>query len=317
MIFTGYSTILLGFMVADLFTDEFKQSENTDDHFDRFIPETSLVLHVAIFALSAWRIAQNNMANANDLALAVFVSIQAGAMAVHSTLVISHELMHRGNGRAFLLAQFLAAFSFRTSSVIDHVYGHHLLVGFRDDNVTARLNEGFWRYLIRAIPNTNKFSLRFEADRLRRKSVSALSIKNRQIHGWLCYLPIISVALLIGGVPGLVFLIASSLWAMVLVESGNYIAHYGLVREPGEDIAEAHSWNNYNTLSSSILLNLSRHSDHHLHASRDYWSLNPAESGPKYSMGFLAMTVIALLPPLFFKLVHAQMDAQNISRISA
>ncbi|MFZ1815962.1 MAG: fatty acid desaturase [Rhizobiaceae bacterium] len=311
-IFLGYSTILVGFVVADLFTDEFRHSDDAPHSFERFVPEVSLVLHVIVFALSTWRVAGIDLANPGELALAAFLAIQAGAMAAHNTVANSHDLMHRNNPRSFFLAQFLAAFSLRTAGVIDHVFGHHRLVGFYEDNSTARLNEGFWRFFFRAIPNSIRFSFRFEADRLSRKSVSALSIRNRQIQGLLCYLPIILAASLVGGLAGLAFFAIAGLWGMILVESGNYISHYGLVRGRGEDIAEAHSWNNYNTLSTSLLLNLSRHSDHHLHPSRSYWSLEAANAGPKYARGFLAMTAIALFPPLFFQLVHAEMVAQNI-----
>lgn len=313
-IFAGYSTLLAVILVADLFTDEFRQADGAEHPLARHVPEVSLILHVMVFSLSAWRVAQTNPARPDDLAMAAFISIQAGAMAAHNTVANSHEMMHRNNVLSLFLAQFLAAFSMRASGVIDHVYGHHRLVGFPEDNSTARLNEGFWRYIFRSIPGSIRFSFIFEADRLDRKSISALSIRNRQIQGLLCYLPIIWIALLLGGINGLAFFAITGLCGMILVEAGNYISHYGLVRKRGENIAEFHSWNNYNTLSTSLLLNLPRHSDHHLHPSRSYWSLEATDAGPKYGRGFLAMTAIALIPPLYFRLVHSEMDAQNISR---
>ena len=313
-IFAGYSTILVVILFADLFTDEFRQADGAEHPLARHVPEVSLILHVIIFSLSAWRVAQTDFASMDDVALAAFISIQAGAMAAHNTVANSHDLMHRSNSRSFLLAQFLASFSMRTAGVIDHVYGHHRLVGFPEDNSTARLNEGFWRYILRTIPGSIRFSFIFEANRLGRKAVSALSIRNRQIQGLICYLPLIVTAILLGGFVGLAFLAATGLWGMILVEAGNYISHYGLARKRGEDIADVHSWNNYNTLSTSLLLNLPRHSDHHLHPSRSYWSLEATNVGPKYARGFLAMTAIALVPPLYFGLVHAEMDAQNIPR---
>ena len=55
---------------------------------------------------------------------------------------------------------------------------------------------------------------------------------------------------------------------IILLETINYIEHYGLVRKKDsrgiyEPITEMHSWN---SCSSVLLFRIQRHSDHHMHA---------------------------------------------------
>ena len=94
------------------------------------------------------------------------------------------------------------------------------------------------------------------------------------------------------------------------IESVNYVSHYGLVRVPGTAIAVRHSWNSSRLISTSLMINFSRHSDHHMSATTPYWKLKMPVEGeaPLLPYGAITMGVIALVPPLYFKLVKPQLD---------
>ena len=53
-----------------------------------------------------------------------------------------------------------------------------------------------------------------------------------------------------------------------------------------------------------FLLNLARHSDHHANASRRYQELRTFEEAPQLPGGYGAMVVLALVPPLWFRVIH-------------
>ena len=66
--------------------------------------------------------------------------------------------------------------------------------------------------------------------------------------------------------------------AFSLLEVVNYLEHYGLLRQKGEDgryerCRPEHSWNSDNIASNVFLYHLQRHSDHHAHPTRRYQAL--------------------------------------------
>jgi alkane 1-monooxygenase len=307
-IFLGYQTILAVALAVDALTGKNLEQPQLDERVHSNIPELSVALHCVIFWQTMVLISDLEMTGLAGVAACGFLVLQLSAFGSHNTVVNSHELMHKNNPISFLLAMFIAAFSFRASGVIDHVYGHHRKIGLYEDNATARRHESFWLYLKRAWPGTNRFSFEFEAERLARKNGSGVLVNNRLLQGYGLTGMIVIAAYLIAGWTGVAAHLVAALLGMVVVEAGNYIAHYGLVRKPGEKIAEHHSWNNYNTLSTSLLLNLPRHSDHHLHSSRNYWELKPTTKAPCYPFGFMTMTLFALMPPLFFHVAERELQ---------
>jgi len=52
-----------------------------------------------------------------------------------------------------------------------------------------------------------------------------------------------------------------------------------------------------------LLFELSRHSDHHFDSSRKYQILKSYETTPEFPTGYPGMMVLALFPPLFFKVM--------------
>ena len=75
--------------------------------------------------------------------------------------------------------------------------------------------------------------------------------------------------LFIFGKIGLMFAFSSGIVGILLLESVNYIEHYGLLRlktKSGryERVKEMHSWNSNHVIGRIVLYELTRHSDHHL-----------------------------------------------------
>jgi len=92
---------------------------------------------------------------------------------------------------------------------------------------------------------------------------------------------------------------------ILLLETVNYIQHYGLMRESlGDDKYERtlpeHSWNSNHPLGRLMLFELSRHSDHHYLASRKYQVLRHHNNSPQMPTGYPGMMILSLFPPVWF-----------------
>ena len=71
-----------------------------------------------------------------------------------------------------------------------------------------------------------------------------------------------------------------------------------------ERVRPAHSWNSDHPLGRALLFELSRHSDHHANPGRPYAALRSSPDAPQLPTGYPGMIVLALLPPLFWAVMH-------------
>ncbi|HJM66389.1 MAG TPA: fatty acid desaturase, partial [Candidatus Thalassarchaeaceae archaeon] len=101
-------------------------------------------------------------------------------------------------------------------------------------------------------------------------------------------------------------------FAIFLLEYINYIRHYGLRREMGEKQTEMHSWQSEERWSRWTLLELTRHPAHHLKASEPFWRLQPYENAPTLPSGYYGCFWIALIPPLWRRLVDPRIPSESI-----
>lgn len=220
---------------------------------------------------------------------------------------VGHEFAHRTGRPALVsIAQWLAALALHTSFPIEHVVGHHRNVATAHDPTTARRGEGFWRFVVRSVIGAYRNAWRYETARCARQGLSA--VHNRVVVGFAKQSVVLAGVFLIAGAAGLVAILTVGLIAMVIIEQFNYVAHYGLVRVPGQRVRAEHSWNWSRLGSTSFMFNLTRHSAHHLAASKRYWELPGTVQGPVYPLGPFLMVVIALFPPLFRSLTAAELD---------
>ena len=105
-------------------------------------------------------------------------------------------------------------------------------------------------------------------------------------------------------------------FAIFQLELVNYIEHYGLTRRYlGEGRYEPqqlhHSWNSAHTATSALLINVTRHSDHHASPARPYPLLqSPNEDiAPYLPHGYAIMTTMALVPPLWMRRMNPRVRA--------
>ena len=115
----------------------------------------------------------------------------------------------------------------------------------------------------------------------------------------------------------LAFLLACVI-GILLLETVNYIEHYGLLRTKNEHgryerVKHTHSWNSDHVIGKLFLFNLSRHSDHHYNGSKPYQVLKSLPESPQMPTGYPGMMLLALLPPLWFRYMNPKVAQFNQS----
>tara|TARA_B100001059_G_scaffold220101_1_gene241775 strand:+ start:115 stop:531 length:417 start_codon:yes stop_codon:yes gene_type:complete len=107
------------------------------------------------------------------------------------------------------------------------------------------------------------------------------------------------------------YLLVSSI-GILLLETVNYIEHYGLLRKKNEHgryekVKHYHSWNSDHIIGRSMMFNLSRHADHHYNGSKKYQLLKSIKSSPQMPTGYPGMMLIALFQPLWFYIMNKKL----------
>ena len=107
----------------------------------------------------------------------------------------------------------------------------------------------------------------------------------------------------------LFYYLAAALMGILLLETVNYIEHYGLSRRQisagkYERALPEHSWNSNHVIGRLMLFELSRHSDHHYLASRKYQILRHHANAPQMPTGYPGMMLLSLIPPAWFYVMN-------------
>ncbi len=238
---------------------------------------------------------------------AIFLVALSGLFIGIMGTVPGHELSHRTKEKFDLfMANWLLSLSWDCAFAIEHVYGHHKNVGLSTDPATAKRGENIYLFIIKAIVQEQKDAWTIEYERLRKKDLSLISLKNRMISGYSRSIVFTILSFFIGGPKGMLIFLLCAFIAKALLEVINYTEHYGLVRVEGERVSPRHSWNSNSIMSSIYLYNVTRHSSHHEKANLKYWELKAYDSAPMMPHGYLTMLYLAIFMPFYFHRIMAK-----------
>ncbi|MEO0370628.1 MAG: alkane 1-monooxygenase [Pseudomonadota bacterium] len=223
----------------------------------------------------------------------------------------SHELMHQKDKRERFLGDVLLSMVLYSHFRSEHLLVHHRYVGTPKDPVSARFNEGFYRYFPRVVRECFISAFRAEAAMLKRKDKPWTDLSNPFFRYWALQGTMILLAILIGGVEGLALFLWQAFVAVWQLEITNYVEHYGLTRKHLGDgkyeyVQPRHSWNAAHKASNWLLINLQRHSDHHFKPDRRFPLLQSYEEdeAPQLPHGYPIMTMAAMVPPLWRQIMN-------------
>lgn len=219
---------------------------------------------------------------------------------------VAHELGHSPKIEDRLVARILLSTSLYMHFYVEHNKGHHKWIGTLQDPATARKNESIYAFWLRVIPQSFISAWEISRRECQRKNRSLLF--NETFIYTMIQLVICVLIFLWSPFALLSFVIAAILGIMLL-ETVNYIEHYGLTRNKinenrYEQVAPQHSWNSDHILGRALLFELSRHSDHHANPDRPYQSLRSLETSKQLPFGYPAMMVLSLFPTQWFRVMN-------------
>lgn len=228
----------------------------------------------------------------------------------------SHELMHQKPRWERVLGDILLAMVLYSHFRSEHMLVHHRYVGTPRDPVTARYNEGFHRFFPRVLHQCYTSAFAAEAAMLARKGKGWTDLHNPFWTYWALQSALLGLAFVIGGWAGLGLFVFQAFVAIWQLELVNYVEHYGLTRKHlgdgrYEHVLPRHSWNAAHKASNWLLINLQRHSDHHYKPDRRFPLLQTyaASDAPQLPYGYPVMTVAAMIPPLWRRMMNKRVRA--------
>ncbi|MBS1617972.1 MAG: alkane 1-monooxygenase [Bacteroidetes bacterium] len=231
---------------------------------------------------------------------------------------VAHELGHRSTWYEQLMSKLLLLSSLYMHFFIEHNRGHHKNVSTDEDPASSRRGEMIYAFWFRSVTDGWVSAWHLERDRLAKTNTPWYSFRNEMLVYQLVQIALLAVIAIGFGWKVMLAFIVSSTIGFLLLETVNYIEHYGLRRkkidgEYYEKVMPVHSWNSNHPVGRLMLFELTRHSDHHYMASRKYQVLRHFDQSPQMPTGYPGMMVLALFPPLWFKVMHAHIDKYKAS----
>lgn len=290
----AFLTLIVALVIVplvDLFLPRAKSSPVTgpDWLFDGILV-AYVGLHLMMIGWGSFKTSSLSLSDPFWWGITLSVGLVSGAIGV----TFAHELIHRTERFMRGLAEvILVTVSFGHFAVA-HVYGHHRNVGTPLDPATAKRGQSLYAFFAQALPGVFLSALRLK--RKRTLVYSALTL-------------LIAVAIFLSlGFQALLFFVLQSLVAILLTETTDYMEHYGLERKllsngRYEPVATHHSWDSQAFLTGKLLINLQRHSDHHMHASKKYQELELPPNHHRLPTGYAGCLLVAFVPPLWRRMM--------------
>lgn len=277
-------------------TAENRSTEEEDKANHSFLFDWMLYFNIpivwGIWGWFLWLISSQPALSTGEKAGLVFaVGIVLGANGIN----VGHELGHRHTRHEQLLAWLLLLPSLYLHFYIEHNGGHHRWVATPHDPATARKGQSVYGFWWQSVSKSWLSAWRLDPKLM--AIFQGIQLVLLGAVGWF------------GGAELLLYSILIAIVGFLLLETVNYLEHYGLVRKelkPGvyERVQPIHSWNSNHSLGRILLYELTRHSDHHYRASRKYQILRHHEASPQLPTGYPGMMLVALIPPLWFGIMN-------------
>ncbi len=224
---------------------------------------------------------------------------------------VGHELGHRVNKFEQVLAKISLLSSLYMHFFIEHNKGHHKHVATKQDPSSARMGEPVYTFYFRTIIFTYINAWKIANEEVKKKGKRIISLGNEMLQIHFIQFAFCGLVYFVFGFNGLIYFLLSAAIGILLLETVNYIEHYGLSRKTlldgkTERAMPQHSWNSNHIIGRLMLFELSRHSDHHYLASRKYQILRHHQNAPQMPTGYPGMMLLSLFPPAWFYVMNKQ-----------
>lgn len=297
----------------------------SEELYYRFVTYVWTYVQLAFVLWGAFAVTQRQLTGLEWVGFIIGTSLVTGGIGI----TVAHELGHKKSWLERFYSKVLLMTVCYMHFYIEHNRGHHITVATPEDPATARRDESAYAFWVRSVFKGYAHAWKLESERLKKKEKSFLSSSNEMIA--FALLPLLfcaALTLVLSWIQERItwevplFFFTQSVLAFSLLELVNYVEHYGITRKeisPGkyEKVNPRHSWNASQMLSNFFLFQLQRHSDHHLAAHKRYQVLDHYEESPQLPFGYPTMIIIALFPPLWFRMMNERLEAWYQKRVTS
>lgn len=272
------------------------------------IPNALLVLHVLLQVCCVgsfvFAVHQQIHTGPEIWMMAISMAVYTGSGAI----VIAHELIHRKS----MLSQWGGRFLLFTAGnfyfFIEHLRVHHKWVGTQRDPATAKRGQSVYSFFVTSALGQIQGAWKLEVERCKKEGRWSYGFSNYMIRQFVFHFIFDTCLFWITGWIALAAWFVHCILANFLLEYVNYIEHYGLSRGERERVTEVHSWQSDRFISRFVLIDLSRHADHHYYASKPYHTLDSYSQSPELPGGYASLILPALIPFWWRRLTHPLLD---------
>jgi alkane 1-monooxygenase len=313
----GTLVIWVGIVLLDAFLPGGKSSpaalkSATNLAYFSWILRIYVILQLVLIGLGAYVVALADWPT--TLGVAFSVGYVTGSLGI----TFAHELGHSKSKIDRFCGWVLMTTVCYGHFMVEHYRGHHPRAATFEDAASARFGESLYRFLPRTVWGSFISGWRLESARIVQMKASWLNspLFWSSIASTGVILAVAGVFIAYIAIKLVAYFIFQSIVAFTLLEIVNYIEHYGLQRKflentqhnRREAFGMMHAWNADHVVTNSLLANLQRHSDHHMHAYKPYPTLEPLP-GPQLPTGYAGCLILAMVPPLWFSVMHKRLAA--------
>lgn len=302
---------LLEFFIKPNTTNFSKEEEKIEkeNKWYTYLLYLTLPIQIVFLIFFFYAIQEPNLSNSEIFGRIFGMGIMCGVLGIN----VGHELGHRNNRLDEFIGELLLLSSLNTHFLPYHNGGHHYNVATPKDAATARKNELLFVFWFRSHLTSYFQAWQLENKRMKNLDRSWFHYQNRMVVYTFCNLFLLTFIYYIFGQFVLFTFIAAAIIGILLLETINYIEHYGLLRKKNnhgryERVKRNHSWNSNHQVGQILLFNLSRHSDHHYNGAKHYQLLKSLPESPQMPTGYPGMMLLAFLPPIWFWVMNKKLS---------
>lgn len=268
-----------------------------------------LVFGIVLWFL--WSVTWANYETYELVGLLFSVGIVAGSNGIN----VAHELGHRTLWWEKSIGKLLLLPSLYMHFYIEHNYGHHQNAATPEDPASAQYNQTVYSFWFTSMVRQYIGAWNIQMRLLKMNNHSFLSVKNDMLWYSVIQCAYLGLIFVFFGIASLWMAAAIGLIGALLLETINYIEHYGLRRNKTasgryERVTEIHSWNSNHVLGRVMLYELTRHSDHHYKSHKKYQVLDYHDVSPQMPFGYPTSMVLSLVPPLWFAIMNKRIPSE-------
>lgn len=268
---------------------------------DEFPAADKLSLTLAVVHILLWGLVVAAVGDATGLVTweKCVVVLSAGLFMGQVSNSNAHELIHRPARNLRRAGRWIYISVLFGHHLSAHTLVHHVHVGTANDPSTARKGEGLYRFVLRAW--AGGFMKGLHAENKRFKQLNRPSWRHPYVAYVFGAIAFLILAAFIGGPKGVLAAICMAALAQLQLMQADYVQHYGLSRKimangKPEPVSDRHSWNAPHFMSSALMLNAPRHSDHHANPIRPFPTLRLSHDMPMLPRSLPMMAALSMFP---------------------